>query len=145
MALIPKNPPPNPLISCFFVGFGRALAIFLDMYFTFSQNNCVSADLDEARSCSALFAAVSRAVHINVAANLGRSLHFFTLYEAAVIAVFNEAVEITVVGKSSVGGACCSLFVDILERSKVSHMAGFTLFAAAIQSECVNTYDRILL
>ena len=113
------------------------------MYLAFSKNYGVSAYLDEARSCGAFLAAVSGAVNINVAADFGRSVHLFSLNEAAVVAIFNESVEITVVGQSSVGGARCSFLVNVVKRSEVSHMACLTLRTASVQSEGVDTYNLI--
>ena len=113
------------------------------MYLALCENYGISAYLDKARSCGAFLAAVSGAVYINVAADFRGPAHLFTLHEAAVVAVFNESVEITVVGQSSVGSSRCSFFVNFIKGSKVPYMAGFAFFAAAVQGKGVNTYNLV--
>ena len=71
--------------------------------------------------------------------NQGRATHFFALDDLTVIAVFDEAVEIAVVGQCAVGSAGRGFFIDVIERRKVSRVAERVIgIARLVERERVN-------
>ena len=93
------------------------------MDFAFREDHSAAADLDLTSGGGAAFTAVRAAVSVQMGENQGRATHFFALDDLTVIAVFDEAVEIAVVGQCAVGSAGRGFFIDVIERRKVSRVA----------------------
>ena len=93
------------------------------MDFAFREDHSAAADLDLTSGGGAAFTAVRAAVSVQMGENQGRTTHFFALDDLTVIAVFDEAVEIAVVGQCAVGSAGRGFFIDVIERRKVSRVA----------------------
>ena len=73
----------------------------LQVDFAFREDHSAAADLDLTSGGGAAFTAVRAAVSVQMGENQGRATHFFALDDLTVIAVFDEAVEIAVVGQRS--------------------------------------------